>query len=648
MIRPEAGLEFLPGLTLVRRLGRGGMGEAWLARDAERGCEVVAKIVPPEEGGARAALLRREARLVRKLDHPGIVPVYGFRTGEHGSAITSRYMPGGDAGKLRGGPPLPIVRAARQVAEALEHLHSLGVVHRDVKAQNVLLDASGRAGLADFGIAAAGALDEEGLVVRGGGSRASISPQQRRGDPAHPQDDLYALGALIYELLSGRPPFSPSASDDEILTSTPPPVASSHPLPEELRGLVASLLSPLPTGRPASMSVAREALARIEEGLLPPGRVQPEPRLQPPPRPGSATLSPTPSGPQLLSPRPPPASLPLREVGLALLAAGALFVAFVLPRWVRPPAAPALRPSSPETSSPTPAAVGASPIPPPPPLPAELPAATPTPEAQAARDAEQVPRAPSEARPRPDSSPRPRPPVDTAGERAFAAAVSEGEAALARNDFPSAEAAFTRAEGLEAGTDAVASGLARTREGQRVQALARLRDHASALETAEDWKGALGEYRRALALEPTVAFALEGSDRAAARADLASRLDFHLRHPGRLTTNAVAAEAEALLVRARNVPSPGPRLVAQIAGLEKALADARATVEVVIESDGATDLVMSGVGRLGPLTRRTLELRPGSYTVVGSRRGYRDVRRQFTVVPGADPPVVDVRCQEAI
>src|SRR3970282_1369164 len=98
MSLPEPGLEILPGLTLLRALGRGGMGEAWLARDAGRGEEVVAKVVPGDAPPERVALLRREARLVRKLTHPRIVPVYGFHTGERGSVVTQRYMPGGHAG----------------------------------------------------------------------------------------------------------------------------------------------------------------------------------------------------------------------------------------------------------------------------------------------------------------------------------------------------------------------------------------------------------------------------------------------------------------------------------------------------------------------------------------------------------------------
>jgi hypothetical protein len=110
----------------------------------------------------------------------------------------------------------------------------------------------------------------------------------------------------------------------------------------------------------------------------------------------------------------------------------------------------------------------------------------------------------------------------------------------------------------------------------------------------------------------------------------------------------VAREAEALLERARDAEAQGPRHRAQVTALEKALAEARTPLPVVLESDGLTDVVLSRVGRLGTLTRRTVELRPGTYTVVGSRRGFRDVRREFTVAPGAPAPVVSVRCEEAL
>jgi hypothetical protein len=180
------------------------------------------------------------------------------------------------------------------------------------------------------------------------------------------------------------------------------------------------------------------------------------------------------------------------------------------------------------------------------------------------------------------------------------------------------------------------------------EALSRHREVARALEEREDWRAALAEYEAALAVDAHVTFALEGRERAAGRAALAEGLDFHARNVHRLSTDAVAREAETLLERARGVEAPGPRLRAQVSGLERALAAARTPVPVLIESDGRTEVAVSRVGRLGTLTRRTLDLRPGQYTATGTRRGYRDVRRTFTVSPGATGPSVVVRCEEAL
>jgi serine/threonine-protein kinase len=575
------------------------MGEAWLARDAGRGEEVVAKVVARDAPPERVALLRREARLVRKLTHPRIVPVYGFRSGERGSAVTQRYMVGGDAGKKRGAPPLEVVRLGGDVAEALEYLHGLGVVHRDVKPSNVLLDEHGRASLADFGIAAVGWGDEEGIVVRGGGSRACLSPQQVAGEPAQPADDLYALGALLFELLSGHPPFPREATDDEIRVVSPPPVTSPFPVPDALPALMASLLSKMPEGRPPSASAVRAALQRIEADLVGTAPAPPEPpvRLQPPPRVSPAPVVPVEPRDRMDRPGPRPGRVGPSRGQMILL--GALAVAAVaavawLPRW-----APAPAPASPPAAAP-----GVSTDP-------SQPEATPTLEAPSSPPAVDAPAGPPATRP-PRSAPTPAPDVAPPTEVAVAAP--------ARTPDRVAEAA----------------------------ALARHRDAARALEEQEDWRAALGEYEAALAVDPHVTFALEGRERTAGRATLSDSLDFHARNVHRLPTEGVAREAEALLERARGVEAPGPRLRAQVAALEKALAEARTAVTVVIESDGLTEVTVTRVGRLGSLTRRALELRPGEYVATGTRRGYRDVRRRFTVSPGSTPPPVVVRCEEAL
>jgi tetratricopeptide (TPR) repeat protein len=180
------------------------------------------------------------------------------------------------------------------------------------------------------------------------------------------------------------------------------------------------------------------------------------------------------------------------------------------------------------------------------------------------------------------------------------------------------------------------------------RALAGHRENGLALEQKEEWRAALAEYDAALAIDPHVTFALEGRERALRRALLYEAIDGHLQRPERLSAPAVGREAEELIERARRLEPMGGSLEARVASLEAALAGARQPVTVVIESDGLTELSVTRVGRLGTLKRRTLELLPGSYTVTGSRPGYRDVRRQFRVAPGAPAPHVSLRCDEAL
>ena len=588
---PEPGLEILPGLTLLRRLGRGGMGEAWLARDAERGCDVVAKLLAADADPGKVALLRREARLVRKLLHPRIVPVYAFHAGARANVVTLRYMPGGDAGRLRGAPVAEIVSLGCDVADALAYLHDKGVVHRDVKLSNVLLDAEGRAHLADFGIASLARGEEDGLVLKGGGSRASMSPEQRAGGLPQPADDLYALGVLLHELLAGEPPVDGTSA-------AAPRVRLPVAVPARLRGLVSSLLAATAAERPRSAIAVRDELEAIAGELTRPSKLEPQAvRLQPPPRIADRVVRPSSDSdapPRAISNERRLVSAPLAlVVGLSLLAVASVLW---LPRWATAPAPVVAAPSSPAPSAVTtpPAEAGGRTTPEALPPRVETRVARPT--------AEPVRKAAAYAHP---TDPTPTPP-----------AVPEP-----------APTADRQAEAAE---------------------LARHRDAGQAKESREDWRGALAEYEAALAIDGHVTFALEGRERARRRAELDEALAFHSQRPERLSAPAVGREAEQLLERARGVQPAGPALEARIAALEQALSRARTPVAVVIESDGLTELTLSRVGRLGTLTRRSLELLPGSYTLTGSRRGFRDVRRQFSVAPGTPVPAVALRCEEAI
>lgn len=314
--------------------------------------------------------------------------------------------------------------------------------------------------------------------------------------------------------------------------------------------------------------------------------------------------------------------------GPVLLLAGlALFVAFViavLPRWMAPPvlttgSPTASKPSSlPATSS----SVAASPA-------ASTPAPQPT-EESVPRRVDPLPHA---------SSP--------AARDDWSAAVSAGFAALERGAFAEALDTFTRADAARPGTAAVADGLVRARAGLLEEALNEHRSKAEAAEAREEWPEALAEYDAALRLEPAVAFAVDGRTRCAQRAALDERLRRYLVKPERLSAEAVAREAAAVLEQAGEVQPAGPRLVAQRTALESLLAGMRQPVPVRLVSDGLTQVTILRVGPLGAFKERAIELRPGSYVVVGARTGYRDTRRTLVVPIGRSPAALDVRCDEA-
>jgi len=264
-----------------RRLGRGGAKEVWLAHDLTLDRPVaLARALPGSAGADARARMRREARLMARLgDHPHVVTVYDVFE-EHGEMhIVVRYMAGGSlADRLAAAPAGrleldDVLRTGRALADALAHAHEHGVVHRDVKPDNVWLAADGSAGLGDFGIAAS--VDDS---VRTGGAATGTpyyqAPEQAAGEAPHPQSDLYALGATLWELLCGRPPFEgpdPSALLAQHRHAEPaPPSRLATGVPAELDALVLSLLAKRAADRPPDAAAVRNALDRLGGAPSPP------------------------------------------------------------------------------------------------------------------------------------------------------------------------------------------------------------------------------------------------------------------------------------------------------------------------------------------------------------------------------------------
>ncbi|MDO8862628.1 hypothetical protein Q6D67_13035 [Haliea sp. E1-2-M8] len=230
----------------------------------------------------------------------------------------------------------------------------------------------------------------------------------------------------------------------------------------------------------------------------------------------------------------------------------------------------------------------------------------------------------------------------------FHRAMSEGYAALDQGSFAEARSAFQRAGKLQADSAEVSSALAELQAAETAARLTRLRREGSSLEDSEAWEEAVARYRQALKLDATIVFAQEGLARAEPRARLDRQLREALEAPERLADPAVAASLERVLQQARALSPRGPVLAGQVAELEQKLAQATTPLTVTLRSDQQTEVLVQRVARLGQFAERSLELRPGTYTAVGSRDGYRDVRQTFTIHHGEAPPPVFIACTEPI
>ena len=236
--------------TLERRLGKGGEAQTWLARDRMTNARVALKIAP---GSDRASVrLRGEWQANLRLIHAHILRVFEFHEDKDLAFYSMQHVDGPDLGALTGQPLDDVLRPIGLIVDALHYVHGKGVVHRDLKASNILLDYNGAPYLSDFGVAVA-----EG-DRRDGGTLIGSSPQVLAGLPASPADDVFAIGCLIYELVSGRPPWPPGATEEDIHAVSPAPLvaASGEEVPPAIRELVARMLSIGVEDRPSVEGVA--------------------------------------------------------------------------------------------------------------------------------------------------------------------------------------------------------------------------------------------------------------------------------------------------------------------------------------------------------------------------------------------------------
>jgi len=250
-MRPERGATIAGGrYRFERHLGSGGMASVWLARDVTLERDVAIKLMADmlADDERWLARFRREARAAAALSHPHIVKVFDFGLEDHRPYLVMAHVAGGSLGdRLRDGGALPPAeRLARELLGALAHVHAAGIVHRDVKPGNVLLDERDSSQLTDFGIARpqdATEMTQTGMVL---GTMRYLAPEVADGAPATERSDLYSAGGVIRAVAGDRPA-------------------------AELGELLGALMDPDPERRPAS---ADDALARLDEGA-PTGRLGP-------------------------------------------------------------------------------------------------------------------------------------------------------------------------------------------------------------------------------------------------------------------------------------------------------------------------------------------------------------------------------------
>ena len=238
--------------------------------------------------------------------------------------------------------------------------------------------------------------------------------------------------------------------------------------------------------------------------------------------------------------------------------------------------------------------------------------------------------------------------TDQINTRDFNAAMSRALVALDAGQTGAAGKALDEAGRLRPGDSAVRDARQRL-SGMRTQAgLNSLRRKAADRVSSEDWQAAVELYRKAQAIDPAAGFASAGLRRAEQRVTLHAQFDHYLDEPARVYSATPLANAEQLLAAASEAPPNEPQLAKKITALRALVTSASTPMTVTLNSDGATSIVVYRVGRLGQFETHQLELLPGDYTIVGSRPGYRDVRRMIAVRPGVPLQPLVVRCEEPI
>jgi serine/threonine protein kinase len=793
----------LSRFSLLEMIGQGGMGQVWLVWDLELETQVAIKILNPRLTSRpdRVELLKNECRNTRRLVHPNIVRVFDFHRFKDLAFISMEYIDGQDLTAYRDQMQhlshAAIKKILKPVINALGYAHELGLVHRDVKASNILVNRQKTPRLTDFGIAGVFRSDPQALQMTSGGSLFCMSPQQLDGRPPRPSDDIYALGVLFYEMLTGSPPFYPDITRDKILHETPTSVnqrldqiAAAVSIPDPLENLIAQMLAKQPAERPGSMQEIENRLDRLLDIGVD------ETRPPDVPDTGVMTKDPAADRVEIITPvsvtrQAARKGLPFNErsnliKGLTLAAAFVFLLIGGLWLWHYLAGRSADHPQAeipineqiqavPKKTD-AKSAVESEKSPEPARLSADKEQAeqklaefmqlklqleskgAPTwaneaylqmiqlaeqadrfliennPSAAGEKYTEAITAAriladrieptlkrllaegqtalaegnaelaqqkltaalmiDPENRPAQHGLQRAKNTAAVAqlmkqgaaheqeGHPAFAHAdyqealrldpeskeaqqalarvkrrisdeefqqlMSEGLAALHANDYSLAREKLLKARSFRPAAQEVKDALAQVDQSIRLASIETYRQKATDAEQAENWEQALDACLQALKIDPNVQFASRGKQRALDHIRIDKRINFFLQQPAALESDHQLENAIQLIAEIENIDPKGPRLKDQLAKLSRMVDAAQTPIEIILESDGLTEVAVYKVGKLGRFTNRVLSLRPGTYTVVGTRDGYQDVRRQLTIKAGQDPARIAIQCEVKI
>ena len=262
--------------AVIEKVGSGGMAEVFRARDELLGREVAVKVLSERLSSDRQFVerFRREAQAAANLNHPNVVSLYDYGSDDGTNFIVMEYIDGDPLSDvIAAGPLLPerAAEIAHDVAAALERAHAAGLVHRDIKPANIMVTKSGQTKVTDFGIARA--LDADQTMTQTGmvmGTAAYLSPEQAQGNPVDARSDIYSLGCVLYEMLSGASPFTgdtPLAiAYKHVREHARPPSSVNPDVPSPLDAITMKALAKNPENRYASAAEMAEDLDRFAKG----------------------------------------------------------------------------------------------------------------------------------------------------------------------------------------------------------------------------------------------------------------------------------------------------------------------------------------------------------------------------------------------